>query len=411
MLLNIKTLIITGLRGGTLFAKLIFTIVLARYLSIDDFGRWVLVTAVVTYGIFGVGAELYNITLRNLISHGQKKSIYQISLQSYYFIFIYIIIILIGIFIQLATNRYSEYYMFIVALILIFEHFTHEFHRLAFFQDHQVHANAILFIKSAAWMIPAGLYIVIVPSTANLFFVLNCWLVGAISAAVYSIVFYRQIFLGVRPNHIKRFSGKFRQGFAMLAPFLVIAVALRTPLVLDRYLIERFFGPAQLGAYGYYATFGNGVQAIFDAVILARLTPRLLQEKRGREQQVQIVGLFVRQSILFWIFSIVALYITVPYLNTFIRKDTFDSSFSLLILLLIGQMAFSLASVLHYGLYSLHRDHQLAKGAVVYMMIAVTSYAVLIPLFGNYGAAAALAFSAAALLGLRAFQLLRDETA
>ena len=409
MLLNWKTLIIAGLRGSTLFAKLLFTILLARLLTVDEFGQWILISAIVTYGIFVLGAELYNLILRNYISNGHEASVSQVSAQLTYFLILYCVIFLVCLVTYSIKTDGIYGYIIVVTFILILEHLTHEFHRLAFFQDHQVHANAILFLKSAGWMAPTGIYLILVPSSASLSLVLKCWLAGAIVAACYALVTYRGIFAGVRPFYVTSFIRKRKQLASMLAPFLIIAVALRTPLLLDRYLIERFFGPAQLGAYGYYATFGNGIQAIFDAVILARLTPQLIREKRMHAQQISIVGQFIKQAVLFWAISIVALYFTVPYLNQLVGKASFDAAFAIMLILLTGQMIFSLASVLHYGLYSLHRDHQLARGAVAYMAIALAAFAVLIPQFGSYGAAWALAFSAIGLLIIRARQLLQTD--
>jgi O-antigen/teichoic acid export membrane protein len=409
MLLNWKTLVVTGLRASTLFAKLIFTIILVRFMSVEEFGQWVLIVAVITYGIFVVGAELYNITLRNYISNGYTAAIPQFSAQWSYFAMAYVVIIVIGFVVSQNAESGLYKYAFLIAIILVLEHFTHEFHRLAFFRDQQVHANAILFIKSAGWMIPAGAYFFVVPVAATLGTVLGCWAVGTAIGAAYAFLTYRRIFKGLRASYVPQFAGKLGHVFSRLAPFLVVTISLRTPLVLDRYLIEHFFGPAQLGAYGYYATFGNGVQAIFDAVILARLTPRLLSERREYPQQIAIIRSFVRQSVLFWILSIAGLFLVVPYLNIFVGKASFQEAFSLLLILLAGQMVFSLASVLHYGLYSLHRDRQLANGALCYMALAIVLYFALIPHFGSFGAAAALAIAACGLFALRIHQLLRDD--
>ena len=79
MFRNLKWLFVLGLRGLSLAAKLAFTIVLARWLSVEEFGQWVLILALVTYGIFIVGAEIYNITLRTYIAEGHAAVIAKFS--------------------------------------------------------------------------------------------------------------------------------------------------------------------------------------------------------------------------------------------------------------------------------------------------------------------------------------------
>lgn len=409
MFLNFKSFFVAGLRGFTLLAKLVFTIILARLLNVEEFGQWVLIVAIVTYGIFIVGAEIYNITLRTYIAEGHAAVLHKFSAQWSYFGGIYAIIVLGGLLLSQAGGRALYSNALLISLLLVLEHLTQELHRLAFFRDHQVHANVILLIKTAGWMVPTGIYLALVPAHAHLAIVLKAWLIGALLSAAYALATYRGVFRGLRPQYLRHFAGRHGHVFRVLTPFLILAVAVRTPLILDRYFIEHFVGSAQLGAYGYYATFGNGVQAIFDAVILARLIPRLLSGEHSRAEFIPTIFSFMRQSLVFWLVSLAGLYVAIPYVNGFVGKESFQDAFGLLLLLAGGQMIFSLAAIAQYGLYAQRRDGQLTTGALLYMGLSLIGYIALIPTFGSYGAASALAIAASALLALRMWQLLRHE--
>lgn len=409
MLLNFKTLFVVNLRAFSLLAKLTFTVLLARVLSAEEFGQWVLVAAIVAYGIFIVGAEIYNVTLRTYIREGHSAVLKSFSAQWAWYAVAYAIVVAAGALLSLNGANAMQSSALIIALILVLEHFSHELHRVAFFSDHQAHANLILLMKTAGWMVPTGIYLWFAPEMATLAFVLQAWLAGAAVAALYGYAMYRGIFRGLRLGYVRNFVERRWNVMRTLTPFLIVAIALRTPLLLDRYLIQHFVGFEQLAAYGYYATFGNGVQAIFDVLILARMTPRLLSEKRSHEAQVRIVVSYMVQSTVFWLLALAALYLAIPYLNTMVGKESFQDAFGLFLALAVGQMVFSLGSVAHYGLYALHRDHQLATGAVVYLVLCLLFFLILIPRFGSYGAAAALGVAATGFLILRMRQLLRKE--
>jgi O-antigen/teichoic acid export membrane protein len=406
MPLSWKLLFATALRGLNLLAKLLFTIVLARVLVIEDFGHWVLVVAIVTYGTFALGAELYNITLRTYISAGLAAALPRLSAQFCIFGIGYGITFVAACFYSAFGNSLAHVFAPIIALILIFEHISLEVHRLSFFSDHQVHANAILLIKSAGWMVPIGFVLVFSPSEATLGLVLRGWLVGAIAATLYGLCIYRDLFRKLRPSYLPQFSGKARLAFTALAPFLLTAVALRTPFLADRYLIKQYSGSEELAVYGYFATFGGGLQAIFDVLILARLTPRLLNLKQNPLLQWQMTKAYLRDASIFWIFSVAVLWIVLPQINAFAEKESFSDSLPLMLVILGGQLVFSLASILHYALYAMNRDRQLAEGAILYLLISLILFAALIPLFGNYGAAAALMMAATGLFFMRFRQLL-----
>ena len=57
------------LRALTLATKFFFVIFLAKELTANDFGRWIIIVASINYLVLIVGAEIYNLTLRDFIQN------------------------------------------------------------------------------------------------------------------------------------------------------------------------------------------------------------------------------------------------------------------------------------------------------------------------------------------------------
>ena len=412
MFLKKEWLAVAALRASSLGTKFLFTIVLAKFLSVSDFAQWILILAIVNYAIFLVGAEIYNITLRGFVSLGFEAVAPQLSAQWGFFCSVYVVLLATGALLSLAgLDGLPLATPLVIAAIIVLEHFSHELHRMAYFEDNQIHANVILLIKTAGWMVPISAYLLWNDETSSLQLILIAWAVGAFASACYGYFVYRNIFSRLELGKAVEYVGRWKSVIGHLTPFLVLAFALRTPLLMDRYLIELFAGRSQLAMYGYYVTFGNGVQAIFDAVILAKLIPQLLKQESRSVSYYGDIRLFLRIALAFWCLSFAGLYFLIPYFNGFIGKEEFENANGLLALLFFGQLLFSLSTVLQYGLYALHKDKQLIWGALLYLFTSIVMFFLLIPVFGSYGAAGSLAVAAAAMVLFRWWQLSRLETA
>lgn len=407
MLIYIKSFSVAIIRALTLLAKFIFTVYLARVLSIEDFGIWILVVAGIGYGVFIIGAELFNITLRNYIKNSKTKKIGGISIQWTYFLALYLVLLLISLLIESVNGAIYSGFLLLSTFILIFEHSTQEIHRIAIYSNDQIHANMILFIKSAGWMMPMVFHTFKEAEGLTIQMVMQGWFYGATIALVYGIYFYWDLFksLHVRisiPN-VKKISSYVK----MLMPFWILALAIRTPLVLDRYLLELFSDRENLSVYGYCMTFGNGVQAMFDAIILSRLIPQLLQKDNEiKPSNLKIlIGRHIIIAIIFWLLSLISLYLLMPYFNAATNKNSMSYTNVLFVVIGLGQMIFSIGVLIQYGLYALRRDQDLTKGAISYLIANIALMFILIPKLGSIGAALSLGIAASIFLLIRFVQL------
>ena len=406
-----KSIIIFGIRASVLLSKFLFTIYLAKKLSIDDFGLWILIFAVITYASILLGMEAYNISLRNYIKTFPNFDIKILSRSwQLYYCFYLIILICIGIGFFLLSEEAFNLFM-IISLIIILEHCTLEIHRYGIFKDEQIVANFILLIKSFCWMSPF-IYFTWDASIISIESVMFSWFFGCIACLLFCIFNYLYIFTSAFKKNFRLINFEdISRYITLLLPFLILSIAIRTPIILDRYLLEVFGLRLDLAVYGYYMSYGNGVQALFDAVIIAPLIPKLLKdsiELESRDKKNTIYFAFM-SAIAFWIISIVIIYNLLPFINIYTEKQIFTDHLPLFILISSAQMIFSLSLIPQYYLYSINADRSLISGALIYVISSCILLAILIPIYGSYGAASSLMFGAILTLIFRLYQLINTQ--
>ena len=397
-----------SLRASVLLSKFVLTLFLARELALEDFGLWVLIVAGVGYGTFLVGAEMYNITLRSLIKDS-SRNIGGLSKQWLFFWVAYLTILSLAFGLDTFYKVLSPWFFFTCSTLLILEHCTQEIHRIAIYYDNQIHANMLLFIKTVGWILPTITYFLITNSQVHLSRILYAWLFGGALSLVYGVCAYWYLFKELHIVAIRLNKKKIIYYVKALTPFWVLALAIKTPLVLDRYFLEILSDREQLSVYGYYIAFGNGIQAMFDAVVVAKLIPQLLNNN-AHHRPAFVVGLvkkYVVYSLCFWFVSFLLIYFAIPYFNQLTGKHELDDNRILFVCIIIGHVIFSLSVLIQYGLYSLHRDSELINGAMSYLVICVVSFFIFIPIYGSFGAALAMGISALFMLMTRFTQLLR----
>ena len=388
-----EAIVVAILRAGTLLGKFVFTLYLARVLTLSDFGLWTLILAIVSYGIFFIGAETYNIVLRNYARSSRMDSIGSFSKQWYFFFLQYAIVLLFGSLFTLFDSLESDLIIFICC-ILILEHATHEFHRLAIYTDEQIHANFILLIKSTGWMSIAGYCFYTEITEVSLRTIASFWLLGAGLSLTYCLSVFSWLPKLLDRSFVLFPKSKLKSYIIQVAPFYLLSLAIQTPIFLSRYIFEISSTREALAVYGYYTSFGSGIEALFGAVVIAKLIPVLLGQDSDstpvKSKIVDSVKKYLLIALAFWTASFIVLYFVLPYINAFTQKEAMQDFILLFPIIFAGQMFFSFGAVIQYGLYALNRDRELAFLAAQYFVLSVILLTVLIPLYGSVGAASAM---------------------
>tara|TARA_B100002019_G_scaffold126528_1_gene108983 strand:- start:9803 stop:11050 length:1248 start_codon:yes stop_codon:yes gene_type:complete len=406
-----KSIFVFGIRSLVLLSKFFFTIFLAKKLSIDNFGLWVLIFAIVSYASILLGMEGYNVSLRNYIKTSPNYNIEILSRPWQLYYLFYALIFFVTLLSFILFKEKISVIFFIISSIIILEHCTLEIHRYGIFKDEQISANIILLLKSFGWMFPY-IYIYWDVNEVSINSVLLSWLAGCIVCLIYCLYIYLHVFLSAfkKKFNFLTFSDIKRYGI-LIFPFLVLSLSIRTPIILDRYLLEIFGERIDLAIYGYYMSYGNGVQALFDAVIIAPLIPKLLKNfpESSLNTKKNTIYITLISAVVFWIACISFIYFLLPYINIYTEKEIFTDHISIFILISFAQMIFSLSLIPQYYLYSINLDMSLISGALIYLVLSCISLSFLIPAYGAYGAGFGLMIGALTTLFYRLYQLITSK--
>tara|TARA_B100001059_G_C17835333_1_gene587677 strand:+ start:2382 stop:3620 length:1239 start_codon:yes stop_codon:yes gene_type:complete len=387
------------LRALTLATKFFFIIFLAKELTAYDFGRWIIIVASINYLVLIVGAEIYNLTLRDYIQNKNLDSIHAIYKQWKFHLLVYVVIILTSFLLSIINNSYI---FFITSLILILEHLTFEFYRYSIYVNKIISANLILFIKSACWMaITIGISFYL--SGTNIFIILMLWLIGLLGCTILCFWQNRVFVKTILSQRKKAFTFHLASYYKRLLPFIILSLSIRTPFIADKYIITYFFDSSELSLYGYYFNFAMGIQSLFEAVFVASFIPLIL--KKNKKNKIKLTNKYIFLSIPFWCLSLAFIYLSLPIFDQYIGKTSYMIDLNLLFVIFFGQFFFSIAALIQYTLYSEHKDKSIWSGSVIFLVISILSFFILIPYYGASGAASALLISSLLLFICRLYQL------
>ena len=191
--------------------------------------------------------------------------------------------------------------------------------------------------------------------------------------------------------------------FAKLKPFLILALCLRAPFVIDKLLISSLNSPQDLAIYGYYFNFANGVQSLFEAFFVISILPTIMKLRKTTDIR-HMYRNFLYKALIFWIFCSILIFFLLPEFDSYIKKS-YSSDPILFLVIMASQFIFSLSVLYQYVLYSFKLDNYISQGAIIFSIVSFALFYLLIPLYGAYGASIAIMLSCLILLIVRSLQV------
>jgi len=385
----------------------LFTIFLAKELTLRDFGLWILLVGIVSYGVFVVGGEIYTISLRRYFQNEQKSKLklYPFGKKIQYFIYIYIVLLIAGFLLSNFEYYYNISLIYIV-IIIILEHITTEFQRFSLYSNHQIISNINLLLKSSLWMLVSFFYYLI-SGQITLDLIINFWILGCLLDLIFCIYFY----MGVIKLKWKLF---FRlislriaiTSFIHIRPFLILAISIKSSQIFDRLIIQHYSGTKNLAVYGYYLNYINGAQSICDAIILGLFLPLVVGIKIIDDKAIKLMNKFIVYIYSFWIIYVIVGGVTITFINKYVANDSYSSGYKIFFLLCAAQCIFNVGCIYQYMLYGMKKDRELATGGLIFIGSFLFLLYLLVPFYGVYGASTALIISSSLFMLNRRKQLL-----
>jgi O-antigen/teichoic acid export membrane protein len=373
------------LRGLTLASRFLLSILLARMLSPVEMGQYGLVTAIVAFGLLGVGLEFYSHTLREIVAASPARRTQIIADQATLGAIAFSVIAVLtfcSVFLGLLPLKLAAWFL----LILGIEDVSLEATRILIITSRPVRAYIGVFLRGGVWVYAITVQMLNSPSSRSLDTVLIWWVVGGGLSIVFAAISLSNLpwktVRNYRPDH-----KWIRAGLRTARPFILTAVGALTVSYIDRFMIDGFLNRNMLGIYTFYSTILIGILSLGSSISQQFLPKIIAGYSEGIAAYRRVLrvflltmtglagGVVVLTGVLIW-----------PIL-TLLNLQEYAANVTVLYLMLPGILMRMVADVPSYALYAAHSDNQLLFCNLGAALISIAANLVLIPILGIHGAA------------------------
>lgn len=370
-------------------SRFMLTFLLTKEISLEFQGEYTLVSTSVALVIILFGFDFYVYANRLLIKQKNREVFFfKNSLVFYSFSYL-----LLFPFIWFTTKNFDVIDVgpfWTLYFLIIFEHLGQELFRSYIAMRKPLFANVLLLLRTGSW---AGIIVF------ALFFIkdfqisipeiLRLWLFFAFVTCVLGIAFY--------PN-IKSFGQEkidfkwIRKGMGVGLTMFMSTICLKAIEYSDRYLIAFFLDKTQLGIYALYFQLANLINVIIFTMYISFIYPDIIQ---GVHEKSRDTTLRAMKSIQKKTFFIILLYaalsiVLIPLFLKYIGRSELYPNIPIFYILLSGFLFLNLNFSYHFVIVGFEKETLIFKATFLACVFNILMNALLIPLFGIYGAAVAL---------------------
>ena len=362
---------------------------LARYLSVEDLGRFGLVLATIQIFILAAGVEFHQFATRSLVDSNESRWPSQLRDQALVHGAAYALLLPVSCVLFIQGWMTASAVLWLYPLLLV-EHVCQELQRLLVTRSRPLRANCVLFFRSGLWVWAVVVIMAAWPPSRDLRLVWAAWFVGGLAG----------VWIGWRGMSDLHWGGVFskpidvawiREGMRVAAPYIVAVVAYRGITTIDRYLLAGIAGEAATGVYVLFFGIVSTLLVLAESGVVTIVAPTLIRSARGRDPVTYrstmarvtngIVALVCVVSAGLAIFMSPVLVLT--------GRPVFLANLHVCWILLAATVVATLGLIPHLALYAARRDRPIVLSAVAGLIAATASHLVLIPGYGATGAAVA----------------------
>jgi O-antigen/teichoic acid export membrane protein len=294
----------------------------------------------------------------------------------------------------------------LVAAILVMEALAFDAHAALIGLGRPLTANALLFLRSGAWVLPAAGLGLVEPAWRSLDIVLACWALALAASLAALPLALRDLPLRAilrRPVDAGWILRRVRGGWLIYCHDL----ALVGMAYLDRYIVNAFAGLQATGVFVLHWSIANALHVLVSAAVVQISLPGLVLARRdgGLAAWRQALRTMTIRVLTIAIALACALQLAASLLLPSLLGPAAAFDGRLLALMLAAVIIRLTADALKYGLYSLRRDRALALIDLGSAPASAALGAALVIGLGLPGAALAMLGTATLLLVLRAAAL------
>jgi O-antigen/teichoic acid export membrane protein len=382
------SLMIMGLRSGTLIAKFALTVYVARFLGLEALGTYGLIVGLAMTVPVATNLSMMLVLSRRAVT----QSLPEVTGVLRHYVRIQVVMYAAGLAVALASAVIWDQWLFAATVVVIvaLEQANDDIFTLLNHLRQPRLANLLMLIRYAGWIWPFIALSLLFPSMRDLPTLLGFWIAGCLAPiAVFCFVArdwpWRNAAatVGLRPWLI----GTLREGRILY----VNNIANVLGQYLDRFLVGLFLGLELTGVYVLFWSIGNALSNLIGTSVTQIAIPNLInahREKTGTywrmfralmiETALSSIALVIVGGLMFQF--------VLPYLNRPIALDWIPA-FWLVLLGFVLRNAYEVQGVVFYS-QSLDRL-TLWSGSVV-LLISLGTNLALIPVWSLYGTAAAI---------------------
>jgi O-antigen/teichoic acid export membrane protein len=399
------------LRGVTLGAKLLFLVLAARHLSVEEMAIYGLMVTTVGIAVTLAGLEFYAFSIREILARdGPAQTICMRDQLVFHGIaYALLIPLCLPVF---ATGILPWSLLGWFLLLAIGDHISQEITRVLNALFRPVLSTFLFFIRSSAWALVIAALWFWRPETVSIVTILAAWTVGiVVSLGLAAGFFYRLDWRFTSASPVNWVW--IRRGVVVAAPFLVSAISYRITELADRYILHFLMDDRAVGVYSFYGTVANALPALLSATLSAMLVPRVIQAWQAgdhpryratlRSLTLGTVGLLV--------IAVPLVFVAVLVLQPYLGRPEYAAGLPTFGVLLVATAVAAAAQLPGVALYARGDDVQLLLAV---LLAAVTNTALnflLIPRLGMLGAAWATAIAYAAMGLFQLYHVMRPRRA
>ena len=369
------------LRGLAILGKFALILYIVKFLSLSDLGEYNLIATSVAILLFFIGFEFHAYAGRQYSlekSNSNSEIIYN---QLFTHLFIYVFLIPISY--LFLTEFVQLKYIFLVYMILVFDHLSQEISRAFVYIKKSIIYNLLFFLKNGGWVYGLIFMNLVFDYQINLFLILKYWLGGSLFSFFIGLIFLKR--KGLLSKHRIDFNWIFK-GLKVSFPFFIMSVSFRSIEYSDRFMIEHLLDYEKLGIYSFFfgisaiaGTFVTNTIAIQYIPIFIEVKNKILDVRSNTKS-------FIRKIFLIYFILALGVYIFLPVLIKFLDKaELLDYTF-LIWFMLINSVFMSLAVIPQNILYALNHDRVLLISAIIAAIVNLIINYITIPMIGLKGA-------------------------
>ncbi|UPJ66905.1 polysaccharide biosynthesis protein [Bradyrhizobium sp. 191] len=382
-------LMVMAMRASVMGCKFGLALFIARYLDLSSLGLYGLAAGAIAAVPIVVNLGMNHLLMRDAVTAATSEMIDSMRHYWGFVAFAYAVLLTITTLFTVLVGT-SPLWILVVAVIM-FEHVGNDIFYLLSSLQHHVWANAIGFIRGAAWIliyIPLAIWD---PSFRSLSHLFGFWLVGGVASVGLFVALSRSW------PWLASFSRPFRLGVitdAIQKSFLMLLSDLGfiTSQYIDRYLITLFLGLKVAGIYFLFWTVGNSATTFLALVLQQKQRPSLISAYRtsGPSAHRLLAWRFLQTTALATAALSTVIGFTFQLLLPWVAQPGLVTQWSAFWLIVAGLAMRYMADFGALGLFTAHLDRLTTVTNLASVGILVVAQLMLLPLAGLHGAGAAI---------------------